>query len=333
MTAMSRIGLKKRDRPPSIIPKRIYTAFDRLSKRASVNGRAPTASAVTWYNIPMMPRVSVVIPVYNRSGFLKDAIESVLAQTVTDLELVVVDDGSTDDTLETAARSAELDDRVRVISTEHTGFPGAARNRGVEASSARIIAFLDSDDLWLPRKIEKQLPLHEEDEACFSHTEEVWVRDDRVVSQAHRRHRREGDLFEVSLAKCVIGPSTVMIARNLFEQSGGFRNDLEVGEDYELWLRLTDRVKVAHVSEALTVKRGGHPDQLSGRYGQIEIFRITALKAIVDSNGLSEPHLRLARGELAAKCMIYAGGARKRGRHNEADTYERLAPIYLQSAG
>ena len=172
---------------------------------------------------PSIPAVSVIIPTYNRQSLLSDAIESVLAQTIRDFELVIVDDGSTDGTAGRVERQADCDRRIRYVAMEHLGCPGAARNRGVGESRAPLIAFLDSDDIWKPQKLERQVMLHRESDVMLSHTREVWLRNGRVVSQKSQTHARSGDLFADSLRKCVIGPSTCMIERSFFERAGGLR--------------------------------------------------------------------------------------------------------------
>jgi len=162
----------------------------------------------------------------------------------------------------------------------------------------------------------------------ISHTRELWLRNGRIISQAKQRHRRQGNVFEDSLVKCIIGPSTAMIGRSLYVESGGFRDDIEIGEDYEYWLRLTPRCDVGYVDLPLTVKRAGHSDQLSVKYGRIEYFRINALKGLVDGNFFDGANLGMARQELARKCAIYAQGARKRGKEGEACGYDELSSAY-----
>jgi hypothetical protein len=130
------------------------------------------------------------------------------------------------------------------------------------------------------------------------------------------------------LRKCVIGPSTVVLPRQTLTGVGGFREDLEVAEDYELWLRIVDTAPVAYVEEPLTTKRAGHGDQLSERYGKIELFRIRALRDLVDRHVFTPEHQSMAREELARKCRIYATGCSKRGRAGEAAEYEELAQRY-----
>ncbi len=286
--------------------------------------------------------VSVIIPVYNRERLVGDALESVLSQTVPpgwELELVVVDDGSTDRTLEAVERgvgpSRSRGGAVSVLSVPHNGFPGAVRNRGVEASSGEVLAFLDSDDRWYPEKLCTQLPLHEAERCRISHTREVWLRNDRVVSQRKQKHLRHGKIFQDALRKCIVGPSTVMMARSLYREHGGFREDLEVAEDHEFWLRVLAEEEICFLETPPTEKRAGPWEQLSEKYGQIESFRITALRHLVRKEyfvhrGLPERHHQ-AREVLAQKLGIYAAGARKRGRNEEADRLELEAHQYRSS--
>ena len=136
-------------------------------------------------------------------------------------------------------------------------------------------------------------------------------------------------MFADALKKCVIGPSTVLIRRDCWEESGGFREDLEIAEDYELWLRMTAREPVGYLDRPLTVKRAGNWEQLSEKYGQIEIFRIEALRNLVESRWFEKKTdggiQSEAAAELVRKCRIYAQGCRKRGKSEEAERFEALA--------
>jgi len=219
----------------------------------------------------------------------------------------------------------------KFLQIEHTGMPGAVRNRGVEASRGEFIAFLDSDDLWMPRKLERQiLCMRIPGAPGISHTRELWLRNGKIVSQASQKHKRSGRLFHDSLLKCIIGPSTVMMKRKLFLDAGGFREDIEIAEDYELWLKITARSDVAFLDQPLTVKRGGHEDQLTAKYGQIEIFRIEALAGLLDNGFFNDEDRILAAAELSRKCAIYANGARKRGKIDEALDYESRSRKYAE---
>ena len=300
--------------------------------------------------------VSVVIPVYNRRNMIANAVDSVLSQEVPDgwdMEIVIVDDGSDDGTVERARESARADARVSVVTIDHCGMPGAVRNRGVESSFGELLAFLDSDDRWLPGKLRRQLALHSGKPDAradiigstgerasgvtavrLSHTRERWIRDGIEVSQRGLRHRRRGDIFYDALEKCIIGPSTAMIERDLFLALGGFREDLEVAEDYEFWLRALCRTAPDYIDEPLVEKRAGEWDQLSSRYGQIEGFRIAALRDLVRSASIytyrGEEDQRYAEQVLSRKLRIFAAGARKRGRTDEAARLTIEANSYEQ---
>lgn len=271
-------------------------------------------------------RITAIIPVYNRRTMIVDAVSSVLDQEVPAghaLHLIVVDDGSTDGTRELLTTLAEHESRMTVLLTGHCGRPGAVRNRGVDAADGDVIAFLDSDDRWLPGKLLRQVPLHA-GHCRISHTRERWLRAGCEVSQRRLRHQRWGDIFADSLRKCIIGPSTVVIDRELLLETGGFREDLEVAEDYELWLRITAREQVAYVDHPLTEKRAGDWDQLSTRHPQIEGFRIDALRPLVYEHRLGQRHGDAA-AELVRKLRIHARGARRRGRLEEAEALLREA--------
>lgn len=272
--------------------------------------------------------VSVIIPVYNREKMICEAVESVLQQTYSNWELIIADDGSTDNTMSVLG-AYKKHPQISVLSLKHSGCPGLVRNNAVESAAGRWLAFLDSDDLWMKEKLEREIKLLNHSSSCrFVHSLERWERNGKVVSQVHRKHKKEGDLFETSLGKCEIGPSTVVMERTLFMHYGGFRNDLEICEDYEFWLRITAENPIAYVDRELVVKRGGHSDQLSTKYGFIEIFKINALKFLVEEQMFEREKMVLARRELARKCKIYSSGCRKRGREKEAMEFETLYFFY-----
>jgi glycosyltransferase involved in cell wall biosynthesis len=279
-----------------------------------------------------VPLVSVIIPTYNRDRLLLEAAGSVLAQTFQDFELIVVDDGSAVPAHQSLAGYAR---RLSCLRLAHSGMPGLVRNRGARAARGRYLAFLDSDDLWLPEKLELQMALFKTSPSPLCHTREKWLRGGKEISQAGQKHRREGDIFADALAKCVIGPSTLVVEKSFFENSGGFREDLQIAEDYELWLRMCFARPVAYLDKALTVKRAraqgqGEEANLSEKYGHIELFRIKALRDLVDAGYFSSSaeKQRLARAELARKCGIYASGCRKRGKTAESGEYEKLKSSY-----
>ena len=138
----------------------------------------------------------------------------------------MVDDGSTDATVACLRPLREL----RIVRQDHTGMPGQARNAGARVARGEYLAFLDSDDLWLPHKLAVQVAAAVAAGDAINHTRERWLRGARLVSQRGQHHRRSGDLFADSLRKCIIGPSTVLLRRAAFEEAGGFREDLEIAE-------------------------------------------------------------------------------------------------------
>jgi glycosyltransferase involved in cell wall biosynthesis len=267
------------------------------------------------------PRVSAIIPTYNRAGIIEEAVDSVLAQDYTDFELIVVDDGSTDNTSEVLARYG---DNVRVLFQENKGV-SAARNRGIAEASGKLIAFLDSDDLWLPQKLSTQVEFfHQRPDALICQTEEVWVRNGIRVNPKQRHTKPSGMIFEPSLELCLVSPSAVMIRRDLLDTTGNFDETLPACEDYDLWLRISCRCPVYLIETPLIIKRGGHDDQLSKRAG-LDKFRIKAIVNIINTEILSEDQYQAALIVLRNKCRIYAAGCRKRGREEEARYYETLS--------
>ena len=282
-----------------------------------------------------LPLITAVIPTYNRPEQTLEAVKSVLEQSYRPLELIIGDDGSEDQTLSVLkAYTSDEENRrgvsVRIMEMDHCGFPGEVRNRCAAEAAGELFAFLDSDDLWRPDKLEKQYgELHRDRPDCLiSHTREEWNRSGKIISQAGMDHKREGDIFTDALKKCIIGPSTVMMARSLYKESGGFRSDMEIAEDYEYWLRLTAFHMVSYLDEPLTVKRAGHGEQLSEKYGQIEIFRIQGLRDLVDSNFFSGDNAVRAARELSRKCTVYGRGCLKRGRESEGEEFLDLAGFY-----
>ncbi|HSZ23695.1 MAG TPA: glycosyltransferase family A protein, partial [Candidatus Sulfotelmatobacter sp.] len=179
--------------------------------------------------------VSVIIPTFNRHAMLLEAIDSVLAQSVREFELIVIDDGSTDGTAVHLKRLAET---IRFERIEHSG-PAAARNRGIAMARAPLIAFLDSDDLWLPTKLERQLAFMRANPDCaISQTNEIWIRNSRRVNPGVRHRKRAGDIFVDSLLTCLISMSASMMRTDLFRALGGFDDLMTAAEDYDLWLQI-----------------------------------------------------------------------------------------------
>jgi glycosyltransferase involved in cell wall biosynthesis len=261
----------------------------------------------------MVPEVSVIIPTFNRAAMVLEAVESVLAQEGVDLQLIVVDDGSTDDT---PSRLHRFGSAVQYHRQPRSGV-SASRNRGVALSMAPLVAFLDSDDLWLPGKLQVQKTFMDRHrEAMICQTEEIWVRNGRRLNPRIRHRKPSGDIFRRSLELCLVSPSAVMIRRELFDRVGYFDETLPMAEDYDLWLRVAAGYPVYLLPEPLVVKRGGHPDQLSATPG-IDRYRIMALGKLLRSGSLSPEQREWTWAALRDKCRVYGAGCLKRGKKEE----------------
>ena len=270
------------------------------------------------------PSISVILPTFNRAWTVAGAVASVLDQTWTDFELVVVDDGSTDGTDAALAPHAG---QIRLIRRSNGGV-SAARNAGIDAARGRLIAFLDSDDRWMPKKLAVQkafFDAHPDAQIC--QTEEIWIRNGVRVNPGKRHRKPSGDIFIPSLALCLVSPSAVMVRRELFDHVGRFDETLPACEDYDLWLRVACRYPVHRIDTPLIVKHGGHADQLSKMPG-LDRYRIRALEKVLSTGPLNAVQRRAAAATLVEKCRIYAAGCRKRGRDAEADRCLALAQKY-----
>ena len=269
-----------------------------------------------------MTLASVIIPTFNRADKVVRAISSVLDQTFTDFEIIVVDDGSTDATKKAIA---PFRDRISYIVNSSNLGVSAARNKGIVFSRAPLIAFLDSDDYWLHDKLMVQVDFFEHNPTVVAcQTEEMWIRNGVRVNPGKRHIKLSGDIFEPSLKLCLVSPSAVMLKRSLLETVGLFDEGLPVCEDYDLWLRIACRYPFYLIKQQCIVKQGGDPDQLSGRYKGMDRFRIKSLIKLIKSGLLKEAQLKAAIKELSVKCRIYGNGCLKRGREQEGKDYLRI---------
>jgi len=272
-----------------------------------------------------VPLVSVIIPTYNRRSVLGRAIRSVLSQTFTDFELIVVDDGSQDFTLELLS---EFDGKLTAVFQENQGV-SSARNLGIRHSRGELLAFLDSDDEWAPEKLARQTTLFDSASPLFvCHTDEIWLNEGKRVPQKSYHAKQGGRFFERALERCLISPSSVMISRSLLDRVGQFDEELTAAEDYDLWLRITAFHEVLFVPEPLVVKHGGSENQLSQTVLVIDRFRIRAIQKILGFPELREDYRVAAVRELIRKCEIVASGCAKRGKAREAEEYRALAGSY-----
>lgn len=279
-----------------------------------------------------MASVSVVIPTFNRVTLLERALNSVLAQTLPVDEVIIVDDGSTDNTvsmLQSLYAKDELS-RVNFIEQDNLGV-SAARNAGIDAAKYEWIALLDSDDIWHKNKLEKQIQaLKNAPEYLICHSDEIWVRNGRRVNQMNKHQKVGGHIFQQCLPMCAISPSAVLIHRLIFDEIGLFDETLPACEDYDLWLRLCSRYPVLYIDEALITKHGGHDGQLSHKHWGMDRFRIQALNKIISSAKLNNSDHDAAIKMMQHKINIYLVGAEKYGNTEHVDDFNKLLEKYAK---
>ena len=268
--------------------------------------------------------VSVIIPTYNRASFLKEAISSVLNQDYPSFELIVVDDGSID---ETTSMIDDYGDRIKYIRISHQGV-SKARNIGISQAQGELITFLDSDDIWRSKKLSIQVEFFKHcPDALVCQTEEIWIRNGVRVNPKKYHKKPSGMIFEQCLKRCMVSTSAAMIHKVLFEAVGLFDESFPVCEDYDLWLRVAKTYPIYLLEKPLVIKKGGHIGQLS-KMSCLDKWRIAAIEKLLNTNTLSSNQRHLAIEELTLKCNIYGKGCLKRGRLEEGFYYLNLPKKY-----
>jgi glycosyltransferase involved in cell wall biosynthesis len=269
-------------------------------------------------------QISVVIPSYNRLSTLIRAIDSVIAQTSKVDEIIIVDDGSSDNTaVEVSARYPQL----KLLRQENSGV-SSARNYGIKQAKGDWIALLDSDDSWLPNKIERIRKAQRlNPEISLFHSDEIWIRNGVRVNAMNKHQKSGGWIFQQCLPLCVISPSAVVIKRSLFDVVGFFDESLPACEDYDLWLRVCHRFPVHYIDHPLINKYGGHQDQLSNQFWGMDRFRIRALKNLLADAEFNADDLEAAENTLKHKLKILLKGANKHGNQYVIDEFKTLFKI------
>lgn len=274
-----------------------------------------------------MAGISVIIPTYNRALLLERALNSVLQQTLSCSEIVVVDDGSTDNTRDLVALfSKRCEIPVRFFYQDNKG-PAAARNRGIKEAEFHFLAFLDSDDHWRKKKLEFQYTLlAAHPDMMISHTKEKWLRRGVHLNQKKIHQPGNGDIFKHSLRICAVGMSTVMAKKDIFSEIGFFNEDMRCCEDYDLWLRASSRFPFLLIEKPLTIKEGGREDQVSYQFRVgMDRLRIRAILDLLKEQFLSLEQSKWALEELCRKCMVYGKGCLKHKKAMEGEQYVRIS--------
>ena len=264
--------------------------------------------------------ISVIIPTYNRCDLLKRAINSVIKQTITPKEIIIVDNGSTDQTYQMVS---SLFPEISYFIEKKRGV-SAARNKGILESKSKWIAFLDSDDAWKPTKLEKQMEysVFNQDKYRIIHTDENWYRNKKFLNQLKKHKKSGGNIFKNSLQLCCISPSSVVLKKQIFEEYGLFDENLEVCEDYDMWIRITSKEEVGFLDSPLVLKYGGHSDQLSKKFWGMDRFRIEALEKNLKNKCFTKIQKKIVLDILIEKLTIVSNGAQKRGNN---DTFKKYS--------
>ena len=273
--------------------------------------------------------ISVIIPTYNRSEFLDSAVQSVVDQTFSCSELVIIDDGSSDDTgIKVERLTRRLPFPVKYYYQENRG-AAAARNTGIKMASSDFICFLDSDDRFVPEKLSLQVTAMQQNDHLISHTCEIWFRRGKLLNQKKNHQPRDGYIFKDCLDICAVGMSTVMARRSLFDIYGYFDESLQCCEDYDFWLRVSVNEEFLLVPRQLTIKNGGREDQLSVIYRTgMDKYRIRSIVKLLDNWAMTTSQQNLALQELKRKCDVYGNGCIKHGREEEGRYYLQLPSEY-----
>ena len=273
-------------------------------------------------------RISAIIPSYNRLESLKRAINSVLNQDCAVDELIVVDDGSTDNTATYIQQNLP---QIKLIQQTNQGV-SAARNAGIKRASCDWIALLDSDDSWHYNKISTIKEHHvKQPNIELIHSDEIWIRNHVRVNAMNKHQKTGGHVFLRCLPLCVISPSAVVLKRSLIESVGYFDESLPACEDYDLWLKICCHHSVHYIDLPLITKYGGHEDQLSTQHWGMDRFRIRALSRLIQRDQLSDTYRLAANEMLQKKLQVLLNGAKKHNNQSVLDEFSvMISPLIDQ---
>jgi glycosyltransferase involved in cell wall biosynthesis len=267
--------------------------------------------------------IDVIIPSHNRADLLVRAIESVLLQTYQNFNLYVVNDGSTDDS-ELKIASYFNHPKFHYLKQTNKGV-SAARNLGIKNSNSPWIAFLDSDDEWLPNKLEAQVNyLLTHPECRFIHSNEIWIRNGVRINAKNKFDKSNNNIFQRSLEMCLISPSTSMLRRDLITEHHFFNEEFVMCEDYDLWLKILAREDVAYLPDYLVKKYGGHSDQLSTKDSMMDYWRIQSLITLAQVGNLEKNKHQQVIAEINKKAPILLAGLQK---HNQEKKSQEILSL------
>lgn len=267
--------------------------------------------------------ITVVIPTYNRYELLKRALKSVLEQLYQAKEIIIVDDGSSDNT----SQIQKDFPTIKYVYQANKGV-SSARNTGVKNATCEWIAFLDSDDEFVQDKLKKQVEFHKKNlEYLISYTDEIWIKNNQEIIIPKKFQKTGTDLFEKNLSFCNIAPSSVLVHKTVFDKVGFFDEALDVCEDYDMWLRILLEFDIGLIDEKLIRKHAGHNEQLSFKYWGMDRFRVSALEKLLKLR-LEQNKIEKIKQELIKKYQLLLKGAIKYDKIHDISNYrEKLEQL------
>ncbi|MBN1408870.1 MAG: glycosyltransferase [Calditrichaceae bacterium] len=254
---------------------------------------------------------SVIIPVFNREKIMHRSILSVINQSKSAGEIIVINDGSAD---QTKSELLKYQDKIRIVNQPNRGV-SAARNAGIQLARYEWLAFLDSDDEWHQDKLLKAEAFHNKHPKYkIFQSDEIWIRNGRRVNPKRIHQKYDGWIYKQSLPLCIVSPSAVVIHKDVFEDVGLFDESFMVCEDYDLWLRVSRKYPVGFDSYQGIIKYGGHSDQLSRKYWGMDHYRIKAMEKQLNDPSLPDDLRKATLQEICFKLDILIRGYQKRNK-------------------
>lgn len=268
--------------------------------------------------------ICVIIPTFNRFELLKKAVKSVIEQTYKAKQIIIIDDGSSDNT----KRICEIFPQVEYFYKKNGGV-SSARNEGIKKAKCEYIAFLDSDDEFMPQKLSLHVKAHLQNENLqISYTNEIWMKNNCIQKQPKKFKKYSGYIFDKCLDYCIIAPSSVFMRAKIFDEVGLFDESLQVCEDYDMWLRILHKYDILLLEQELTIKHSRSDDQLSTKFWGMDTFRVKSLQNLY-------PHVNsiqqiLIKNVLIKKLNILIKGAKKHKNDILLQKYEKILNLAYQ---
>ncbi len=271
--------------------------------------------------------ISIILPTFNRPNMTIRALNSIVKQTYRHFELIVIDDGSFDNTYDRINDYLKTQQNIKykLIKKTNKGV-SHARNIGLRLAQYDWVAFLDSDDEWLPSRLQTQVNYINKTPDChWVYSDEQWVKDGVVIPvKPNSCKKYHGAVLKKAIDRCFIGCSTVLIRKSHIEDVGGFNENFPACEDYDLWLKLLSKYKVDYIDQKLVTRFGGHDDQLSRAFHSMNLWRLKSVANLLEKSHLNEPERSYAENFIKSKAPQLMNGYKK---YNNPEQLQEVADI------